>query len=129
MIQIADCAIKIQAVSEDLAEMDYVWQPLVESMEFDHESIAKFSYNDQKIPQCNWEESTEGRSEYFYAEFYCPGFVGLYDANINFFTAAEIADAWEVLIDLIEKNGSKQVRGFYNYPIPGRVVGIRWVGV
>lgn len=53
MIQIADCAIKIQAASEDLAEMDYVWQPLVESMEFDHESIAKFSYNDQKIPQCN----------------------------------------------------------------------------
>ena len=108
LFMIEDCAIKIEATSEDLPEMDYVWQPMVESMEFDHENVAKFSYNNQKIPQCNWEQFIEGQSQHFYFEFYYRSyFVGLYDANINLFTPDEIADAWEVTIDLTEKKWNK----------------------
>ena len=108
LILIENCAIRIQAESNDLAEMDYVWQPLVESMELNHESIAKFSYKAPKRPQCSWEKSTEGQSEHFNFEFSTlEHLVGLYATKGKLFTKSELEDD-ALTMNLIEEKWDKK---------------------
>ena len=83
LLPIGKRIVSITAMSDDLVEMEDVWQPIVESIEFDPVRIDKLP-SIPETPKFSWKKSTSGRPQRFHYELDIDmSFVGLCDSQIE----------------------------------------------
>ena len=107
LVPIGKYWVYIVVYSYTLKELETIWKPIVESIEFNTTVISKLPDEEDARKQ-NWKKTTEGQSQYVHIEFSTlEHFVGLYAAKGKLFTKSELDDD-TVIINLIEEKWYKK---------------------
>ena len=108
LMQVENRAIRIQTLSKDLSEIEYLWKPIVDSMELNYKNVGQLFDPECKPAPCNWEKTIIGQTQHFHIGFTGQDhFVGLSGLNGSLFTESEIDDCFDCVVNLVEEKWNK----------------------